>query len=41
MKNRINADGFTVQDVARYMALGYTLRLGRGGWFLIKLEVVT
>ena len=40
MSKRINADGFSVRDVARYMALGYTLKLTRAGWVMFKLEVV-
>lgn len=38
---RINADGFNVRDVARYIKLGYTLRLTSRGWVMFKLEVVS
>lgn len=37
---RVNADGFTVRDVAGYIQRGYTLRLTSRGWVMFKLEVV-
>ncbi len=40
MNTRINADGFSVRDVAKYMADGYTLRLTDKGWVMFKLSVV-
>lgn len=40
MNDRINADGFTVRDVARYIKQGYTLKLTSRGWVLLKLTLL-
>jgi len=37
---RINADGFTVRDVAEYIQRGYTLRLTSRGWVMFKLTLI-
>ena len=40
MGDRISAEGFTVRDVANYIALGYMLKLTANGWIMLKLEVI-
>ncbi len=40
MSERINADNFTMRDVAKYLDKGYTLRLTEQGWVMFKLEVI-
>jgi hypothetical protein len=37
---RINADGFTVREIAKYIRKGYKLKLTSSGWIMLKLTLI-